>query len=37
MTPLLEQFIAESREFLQAISTSVMALEQAPDNSDLMT
>jgi len=34
---LLEQFIAESREFLQAIAVSLMALEERPDDGELMT
>ncbi|MDD2727918.1 chemotaxis protein CheA [Malikia sp.] len=37
MNALLEQFIAEAREFLQAISVSLMALEEAPDDVDRMT
>ena len=37
MNALLEQFIAEAREFLQAISVSLMALEEAPDDMDRMT
>lgn len=34
---LLEQFITEGREFLQAISVSLMALEENPGDQELMT
>ena len=37
MNALLEQFIEESREFLQAIGVSLMALEERPDDPALMT
>ncbi len=37
MTPLLEQFLSESRDFLQGISEKLMALEKAPDDAHLMT
>lgn len=36
MNPLLEQFIAEAREFLQGIGEKLMQLEQAPDDAGLM-
>ncbi|MBY0241323.1 MAG: chemotaxis protein CheA [Burkholderiaceae bacterium] len=36
MTPLLQQFVAESRDFLQDISARLMQLEAEPDNSALM-
>jgi len=36
MTPLFEQFIAESRELLEGIDTQLMALERAPDDRALM-
>jgi len=35
--PLLEQFILEAREFLQAIGEKLMALEKSPDSVELMT
>jgi len=37
MSPLLEQFIAEGRDFLQDIGEKLMALEGAPDSVELMT
>ena len=37
MNPLLEQFIAESRESLQGIAEKLMQLEKEPDSSELMT
>jgi len=37
MTPLLEQFLSEARDVLQAISEKLMQLEVAPDDSELMT
>ena len=36
MNPLLEQFLAEAREFLQGIGEKLMQLEQAPGDADLM-
>jgi two-component system, chemotaxis family, sensor kinase CheA len=36
VNPLLEQFLAESRESLQGIGEKLMQLEKAPDSSDLM-
>lgn len=36
MNPLLEQFLAEAREFLQGIGEKLMQLEQAPDDAGLM-
>lgn len=36
MTPLLEQFLSEAREFLQGISDKLMQLETAPDDAGLM-
>lgn len=36
MNPLLEQFIAEAREFLQGIGEKLMQLEQAPADAGLM-
>ena len=36
MTPLLAQFLAEARDFLQGIGEKLMQLEQAPDDADLM-
>jgi len=35
--PLLEQFILEAREFLQAIGEKLIVLEEAPDSVELMT
>lgn len=37
MNPLLEQFIAESRESLQGIGEKLMQLEKEPESSELMT
>lgn len=37
MNPLLEQFIAESRESLHGIAEKLMQLEKDPDSSELMT
>jgi two-component system chemotaxis sensor kinase CheA len=37
MTPILQQFIAESRDFLQSISENLLKLEKAPRNADLMS
>jgi two-component system chemotaxis sensor kinase CheA len=37
MNELLEQFLAESREALQGIGERLMALEDAPDDQNLMT
>lgn len=37
MNPLLEQFIAESRESLHGIAEKLMQLEKEPDSSELMT
>lgn len=37
MSPLLEQFILEGRDFLQGIGEKLMALEVAPDSDELMT
>lgn len=36
MNPLLTQFFAEARDFLQGIGEKLMQLEQAPDDADLM-
>lgn len=36
MNPLLEQFLAEARDFLQGIGEKLMQMEQAPDDSGLM-
>ena len=36
MNPLLEQFLAEARDFLQGIGEKLMQLEQEPSNADLM-
>ncbi|MBV5339196.1 MAG: chemotaxis protein CheA [Deltaproteobacteria bacterium] len=36
MTPLLEQFLSESRESLQGIGEKLMQLEKEPNSSDLM-
>ncbi|EGF31908.1 Signal transduction histidine kinase CheA [Oxalobacteraceae bacterium IMCC9480] len=36
MTPLLQQFLAEAREFLQGISEKLMQLENTPDDGALM-
>ncbi len=37
MTPLLEQFLSEARDFLQGIGEKLMQLENAPDDAGLMT
>jgi two-component system chemotaxis sensor kinase CheA len=37
MNPLLEQFLSEARDTLEAIGTTLMELEQAPDDGELMT
>jgi two-component system chemotaxis sensor kinase CheA len=37
MTPILQQFIAESRDFLQNISRKLLNLENAPDDVELMS
>ncbi len=37
MNPLLEQFLAESRESLQSIGEKLLALEKEPDSSELLT
>ncbi len=36
MTPLLAQFLAESREFLQSIGDLLLQLEKTPDDSELL-
>jgi len=36
MSPLLEQFLAEAREFLQGISDQLLRLEHEPDNQEVM-
>ncbi|MFH2002478.1 MAG: Hpt domain-containing protein, partial [Planctomycetota bacterium] len=36
MTPLLNQFLSEAREFLQGISEMLIALEKKPGDADLM-
>jgi two-component system chemotaxis sensor kinase CheA len=36
MNPLLEQFLAEAREFLQRIGEDLLQLEQAPQDSELL-
>lgn len=36
MTPLLEQFLAEAREFLQGIGDKLMELERAPGNAQTL-
>jgi two-component system chemotaxis sensor kinase CheA len=36
MTPLLQQFLSEAREFLQGISEKLMQLENTPDDGALM-
>ena len=35
MTPLLEQFLSEARDFLQGIGEKLMELENAPADSEL--
>jgi len=37
MTPILQQFISEGREFLQSISEKLMQLERAPNDVELMS
>ena len=37
MTPLLEQFLSEGRDFLQGIGEKLMQLEDAPADTELMT
>ena len=37
MNPLLQQFIAEARDFLQGIAEKLMQLEKAPQDADLMS
>ncbi|MFA7240045.1 MAG: chemotaxis protein CheA [Sulfuricellaceae bacterium] len=37
MTPLLEQFLSEARDFLQGIGEKLMQLENDPGNAELMT
>ena len=37
MTPLLQQFISEARDFLQSISENLLKLEKAPRDADLMS
>jgi len=37
MTPLLEQFLSEARDFLQGIGEKLMQLEKAPADAELMT
>jgi len=37
MTPLLEQFLSEARDFLQGIGEKLMQLEDAPGDAELMT
>jgi len=37
MSPLLQQFIHESRDFIQDIGNKLMALEERPDDPELMT
>jgi two-component system chemotaxis sensor kinase CheA len=37
MTPILQQFLSESREFLQSISQSVLSLEKMPGDAELMS
>ena len=36
MSPLLEQFLAEAREFLQGIGENLLELEQSPQDSELL-
>ena len=36
MNPLLEQFLAEAREFLQSIGEDLLQLEQSPQDSELL-
>jgi two-component system, chemotaxis family, sensor kinase CheA len=37
MNPLLEQFLSEAREALEGIGEKLMALEDAPEDQELMT
>jgi two-component system chemotaxis sensor kinase CheA len=37
MTPLLQQFISEARDFLQSIGENLLKLEKAPRDADLMS
>lgn len=37
MTPLLEQFLSEARDFLEGIGEKLMQLEDAPGDAELMT
>jgi len=37
MNPLLEQFLSEARDTLEAIGATLMELEQAPEDGELMT
>lgn len=37
MTPILQQFLSESRDFLQAIGEKLLKLEKSPGDADLMT
>ena len=37
MTPILQQFISEARDFLQSIGENVLALEKAPADAELMS
>ena len=37
MTPLLQQFLSEARDFLEGIGEKVMQLEDRPDDPELMT
>ena len=37
MTPILQQFMTESRDFLQSIGENLLKLEKAPQDADLMS
>jgi two-component system chemotaxis sensor kinase CheA len=37
MTPILQQFLSESRDFLQSISEKLLKLEKAPGDAELMS
>ena len=37
MTPILQQFLSESRDFLQSISLSLLKLEKVPGDAELMS
>jgi len=37
MTPILQQFLSEARDFLQGIGQSLLKLEKAPDDAELMS